>query len=206
MSKRPVLVCIGGGSASGKSTLSRGLMAQLQDHSAGLINLDNYFRDWSVDDDIRTANRPDAVLWPALVADLDRIDGGESIELPVKGTRAYARGMETQSITARDVIVVEGLLALWEDTVRARTDLAVYVDAPDDERLMRRIQRDIRERGATVDSAIAWYRHDVKPSFHRYTEPTKWRADLVIPNVGDGGPSAASLSALVAAVRALLRK
>lgn len=203
---RPVLVCIAGGSASGKSTIARRLLERLPDLSATIVNIDEYFRDWSVDQDLRTANRPDAVLWPALMADLDRLMSGQTAEVPAPGTRAAAAGRPSRVLAARDLIVVEGLLALWEDDLRARADLAVYVDVPDDERLLRRITRDIVERGATVESAVAWYRHDVRPHFGRFTEPTRWWADLIVPNAGAGGPSETSLFALTAAVAAVIAR
>jgi uridine kinase len=201
---RPALVCIAGGSASGKSTISRALVERLAGHSCGVLNVDDYFRDWDVDPDMRTANRPDAVLWPSLLADVERLLAGEAIELPAAGTRSAARGAASWTLETRDILIVEGLLALWQDELRARADLAIYVDAPDDERLLRRITRDIVERGATVESATVWYRHDVRPHFSRFTEPTKWRADLIVPNAGTRGPSEASLAALTAAVRALI--
>jgi uridine kinase len=201
---RPVLLCIGGGSASGKSTLTRALLERLSDRSCAVINIDDYFRDWTFDEELRTANRPDAVLWPALLADLEMVLAGGAAELPARGTRAAASGREPRLVEARDLLVVEGLLALWQDDLRARCDLAVYVDAPDDERLLRRISRDTVERGATVESAVAWYRHDVRPHFGVFTEPTRWRADLIVPNAGPDGPSAASLAALAAAVRTLV--
>lgn len=204
MSKRPILVCFAGGSASGKSTITAALAESLSHRSIAVVNTDHYFRDWSTDDELRSANRPDAVLWPALVADLERLLAGEQIELPAAGTRAAARGADPWNIQASDVIVLEGLLTLWSDELRSRCDLAVYVDAPDDERVLRRINRDIAQRGATVESATTWYRHDVRPSFHRFTEPSKWKADLIVPNPGTTGPSPASVAALVAAIEALV--
>lgn len=201
---RPVLICIAGGSASGKSTITRSLLERLGDRSCAAINIDHYFRDWSYDEELRTANRPDAVLWPALLADVERVLAGESIELPALGTRAAASGMAPWTVAAADALIVEGLLALWQDELRARCDLAVYVDAHDDERLLRRINRDVVERGATLETASAWYRHDVLPNFARFTQPTRWRADLIVPNVGASGPPAASIAALEAAIRALI--
>jgi uridine kinase len=200
---RPALICIAGGSASGKSTISRALVERLGSRSCAILNVDDYFRDWSVDEELRTANRPDAVLWPALLADVERLLAGQTVEIPVAGTRGAAQGREPRQLRAADLLIVEGLLALWQDELRQRADLAVYVDAPDDERLLRRISRDIVERGATVETAVAWYRHDVRPHFDRFTAPTKWRADLVVPNVG-AGPSDASLAALAAAAEALI--
>jgi uridine kinase len=200
---KPVIVCIAGGSASGKSTISRALIERLPERLRAVLNVDDYFRDWSFDEGLRTANRPEAVLWPALLADVDRLLAGETIEIPVPGTRGAAQGREPRALHATDLLIVEGVLALWQDELRARADLAVYVDAPDDERLLRRITRDIVERGATVETAAAWYRHDVRPHFARFTEPTRWRADLIVPNPGRA-PSEASLAALAAAAEALI--
>jgi len=203
-STRPVLVCFAGGSASGKSTITAALAERLSGRSLAVVNTDHYFRDWTTDEELRSANRPDAVLWPALIADLDRLMAGQEVELPAAGTRAAARGTAPWRVRASDLVVLEGLLTLWSDELRARCDLAVYVDAPDDERVLRRINRDIAQRGATVESATAWYRHDVRPSFARFTEPSKWRADLIVPNPGTSGPSPASIAALAAAIEGLI--
>jgi len=205
VAKRPVLVCFAGGSASGKSTITAALAERLSGHSLAVVNTDHYFRDWTTDEELRSANRPDAVLWPALIADMERLLAGEPVDLPAAGTRAAARGIEPWRVEARDLVIYEGLLTLWSDEMRARCDLAVYVDAPDDERVLRRINRDIAQRGATVESATAWYRHDVRPSFARFTEPSKWRADLIVPNPGTTGPSPASIAALAAAIEALIQ-
>ena len=205
MSKRPVMVCFAGGSASGKSTITAALAERFAGRSIAVVNTDHYFRDWTTDEELRSANRPDAVLWPALIADMERLLAGEPVDLPAAGTRAAARGIESWRVEAHDLVIYEGLLTLWSDEMRARCDLAVYVDAPDDERVLRRINRDIAQRGATVESATAWYRHDVRPSFARFTEPSKWRADLIVPNPGTTGPSPASIAALAAAIESLIQ-
>jgi uridine kinase len=185
---RPVVVGITGGSASGKSTLSKLLVEALPGASCAVLNQDHFFRDWSPqpDDDgrskLRTANRPESVLWPRMLEAVDAIASGGKAPMPVPGTRSAARRVEPWYVEARDLLVVEGLFALWDDELRERYDLTVYVDAPDDERLLRRLNRDTRERGANIDGATAWYRHDVLPSFHRYTLPMRWLADVVIPN------------------------
>jgi uridine kinase len=199
------MVCFAGGSASGKSTITAALAERFAGRSIAVVNTDHYYRDWTTDEELRSANRPDAVLWPALIADMERLLAGEPVDLPAAGTRAAARGIEPWRVEARDLVIYEGLLTLWSDEMRARCDLAVYVDAPDDERVLRRINRDIAQRGATVESATAWYRHDVRPSFARFTEPSKWRADLIVPNPGTTGPSPASIAALAAAIESLIQ-
>ena len=200
---RPVLVGITGGSASGKSRIARQLVEALSEHDCAVINQDNFFRDWTGRDELRTANRPDSVLWPAFADALEAIVAGRGATLPAPGTRSAARGMDPWEVKPRDLLVVEGLFALWDDELRARYDLTVYVDAADDERALRRMNRDVVERGSTLPTGTEWYRHDVLNSFPRYTAPMRWVADLVIPN-----PSVSSeprgVRGLVAAVRELI--
>jgi len=201
----PVLVGITGGSASGKSRIAKRLVEAFPDRSCAILNQDHFFRDWTGRDHLRTANRPDSVLWPALVDAVDAVVAGGAADLPMSGTRASARRLEPWTVEARDLLVVEGLFALWDDELRARYDLTVYVDAPDDERVLRRMNRDIAERGADLECATTWYRHDVLNSFPRYTLPARWQADLVIPN-----PTTAveprGVRALLAAVRELVEE
>ncbi|HZQ99721.1 MAG TPA: uridine kinase [Chloroflexota bacterium] len=206
---RPILVAIAGGSTSGKSTLTRRLLGELADRSCAEICLDRYFRNWAAlradeADRLRTANRPDAVLWRAFHDHLRRLLGGEMVQLPAVGTAGAARGEKSWCVGPRDVLIVEGLFALWDDELRRTADLRVFVDTPDDERVLRRITRDVVERGGTIERSVAWYRRDVAPGYHRFTEPTRWHADLVVPNAGFGGLSEPAVHALVSAIRALL--
>jgi uridine kinase len=206
---RPVLVAIAGGSASGKSTLTRRLLAELADRDCADVCLDRYFRNWAAlpeaeGEALRTANRPDAVLWPAFHGHLARLLRGETVRLPAAGTGAAARGTEPWCVGPRDLLVVEGLFALWDDELRQRADLRVFVDTPDDERLLRRVTRDVVERGGTIERSVAWYRRDVAPGYHAFTGPTRWHADLVVPNPHFAGLSEAAVRALVEAVKALI--
>jgi uridine kinase len=200
---RPVLVGITGGSASGKSRIARRLVEALSEHDCAVVNQDHFFRDWTARNELRTANRPDSVMWPALVDAVDAVLAGRGTSMPVAGTRAATRGMETWRVQPRDLLVIEGLFALWDEELRGRYDLTVYVDAADDERALRRMNRDVAERGANLAGGTEWYRHDVLNSFPRYTAPMRWHADLVLPN-----PTIASeprgVRALVAAVRELI--
>jgi uridine kinase len=199
----PVLVGITGGSASGKSRIARALVESLSHHDCAVINQDNFFRDWTGREELRTANRPDSVLWPAFADAMDAIAAGRGATLPAPGTRSAARGMEQWTVAPRDLLVVEGLFALWDDELRARYDLTVYVDAADDERALRRMNRDVAERGANLAGGTEWYRHDVLNSFPRYTAPFRLLADIVIPNASVANEPR-GVRALVAAVQGLL--
>ncbi len=208
----PVTIGITGGSASGKSTLSRLIVDAFADRSCAILNQDQYFRDWSnrVGDEqrdrLRTANRPDSVLWPHLVDAVDAIRGGGAATFPVPGTRGAARRLDPTTVRADDLLIVEGLFALWDEELRARYDLTIFVDSPDDERLLRRINRDISERGSDLVGATAWYRHDVMNSFPRFTNPLRWAADLIVPNpLGESGAmNPRAVAGLVAAIQRLL--
>src|SRR5579884_1760514 len=202
---RPILVAIAGGSTSGKSTLTRRLLAELANLSCAEICLDRYFRNWAVlvpeeAEQVRTANRPDAVLWRAFHDDLRRLLGGQAVRLPAVGTAAAARDENGWCVGPRDVLIVEGLFALWDDELRRAADLRVFVDTPDDERVLRRVTRDVVERAGTIERSVAWYRRDVAPGYHRFTEPTRWHADLVVPNAGFGGLPECAVRALASAV------
>jgi len=207
-SGRPVVVAITGGSATGKSTLARALGEALVDISPVIVNQDRFFRDFAElspeeREQARTANRPDAIFWPAFHAALDALLAGESTPDPVPGTRAYQRNPEQGVLGPGRVVIVEGLFALWDTRCRVAADLKVYTEVDDDERVLRRIYRDITERGGNLEGVISWFRRDVQPNFPIYTQSTRRYADLVVPT---DRPVDTAVRALADAVRALVDK
>lgn len=201
-----MVVAISGGSATGKSTLARRLAEALEDLRPAILGQDRYFRDFSEyspeeQERVRTANHPNALLWPAFHAALETLAAGGSIEQPVPGTRAFQRGLPVEKIGPSGLVVVEGLFTLWDERCRQAADLRVYTDLDDDERVLRRIERDIAERGGKLEGIMAWYRHDVKPNFPTYTQATRRYADLVVPT---HGPIDIAVAAIAAAVRDLV--
>lgn len=205
---RPVVVAISGGSATGKSTLARRLARGLEDLGPIVVGQDRYFRDFAEltpeeRERQRTANHPNSLLWPAFHAALDALCSGGSIDEPTPGTRAYQRGDPVQRIGPARVVIFEGLFTLWDERCRQAADLRVYTDLDDDERVLRRIERDIAERGGKLDGIISWYRRDVKPNFPTYTHSTRRYADLIVPTAG---PIDVAVGALVSAVRDLAAK
>ena len=183
---KPVTVGISGGSASGKTTLAKALAEGLEEFSPVILHQDYYFRDWSEyppeeREKVITANHPDAVRWEALLEHIRQLIAHQPIETPAEGTRAFARGDAPATIQPSDLVIVEGHLILWDAALRDLMDIKLFVDVEPHERVLRRLLRDVAQRGGDLEGAVAWYRRDVIPNFSVYTEPCKAYADLVIP-------------------------
>ncbi len=195
----PLLVALTGGTCSGKSTLAERLAARLADLGPLVVHQDQYFRDWAPEEHERlTRNAPEAVLWELLRADLQRLAAGEAIGPPP--ARAGRPLPPDVSRSADRLVIAEGHLLLADEAMRPLFHLKVYLDAPDEERVLRRMLRGAPpgDRDA-LERAAAWYRRDVLPNHVRYTAPTRWLADLVLPSAP---VTDAALEALVAAIRA----
>ena len=200
---KPVTVGISGGSASGKTTLAKALAEGLKEFSPVILHQDYYFRDWSEyapeeREKVITANHPDAVRWEVLLGHIRQLIARQPIETPSEGTRAFARGDAPATVHPSDLIIVEGHLILWEAVLRDLMDVKLFVDVEPHERVLRRLLRDVAQRGGDLEGAVAWYRQDVIPNFSVYTEPCKEYADLVVPFL-DENPVA--LQTIVAGLR-----
>jgi uridine kinase len=184
---RPYVIGITGGSASGKTTITNRLIELLPEYRFAVLHQDRYFKDFTFLPDaerelLATANNPDALVWPEFLEQFHRLLEGRAVTEPVPFTRLSRRAAAPVTIEPGDILIVEGLFALWHDGVRAEMDLRIYMEVDDDERVLRRIARDIVERGGTVPNVIAWYRKDVAPNFPKITKPTARLADVVVPN------------------------
>ena len=183
---KPVTVGISGGSASGKTTLATTLAKELKEFSPVILHQDYYFRDWSEyppeeREKVITANHPDAVRWEALLGHIRQLVARQPIETPPEGTRAFARGDASATIQPSDLIIVEGHLILWDTALRDLMDVKLFVDVEPHERVLRRLLRDVAQRGGDLEGAVAWYRRDVIPNFPIYTESCKAYADIIVP-------------------------
>jgi uridine kinase len=184
--RSPVVVAIAGGSGTGKSTLAAALRCALPEMEPVVLAQDQYFRDFAEYDPeqrelVRTANHPDAMNWSEFHAALHRLACGCAVDQPAPGTRSRARGDASRTLGPTGLVIVEGLFALWDERCRERADLRLYTEVADDERVLRRVYRDVRERGGTVEGIVSWYRRDVRPNFGRFTAASREHADLVIP-------------------------
>jgi uridine kinase len=193
----PFVVGIAGGTASGKTSIA-GLVTEALD--ALRLTHDRYYRDADAHTNF---DHPDALDTARMVRDLDRLRRGESARLPDYDFEAHRRRADEESVDPRAVIVVEGILVLSEPTLRARMDLAVFVEAPADLRLIRRARRDVVERGRTVESVFAQYLATVRPMHDRFVEPSRAHAQLVLDGAGSLDAEA---TRLVGAVRARLER
>ncbi len=187
-----MIVCVGiaGGSGAGKSTLAQGLLARLCP-DAGLIMHDWYYRDQPGLPPEARARRnydcPDALETERLAADLEALRAGQGIEAPTYDFVSHNRGADTRRIEAHPVVVVEGILVLSDPRLHALLDIKVFVDAPADLRFIRRLERDLAERGRSAQSVIRQYLEQVRPMHTEHVRPQKTWADLVVDGTGPAG-------------------
>jgi len=180
----PKIVAIAGGSASGKSTIVKIIEETFRDDLI-VIGHDNYYR---AHDDIDFEERkllnydhPKAFDNDLFYEDLKKLLAGEEIDMPTYDYKIHSRSAETVKVRAKKIILIEGILVLYEKKIREITDTKVFVDADSDIRLKRRILRDTVERGRSVESCLTQYIEQVKPMHEKYVEPSKKYADIIIP-------------------------
>lgn len=187
--RRPVVIGVTGGSGSGKTTVSNAIYNQLSGQSLLILQQDSYYNDQS---EMTMAERhavnydhPLAFDTDLMIKQIKQLLAYQPIEKPVYDYEQYTRSDKTIHQEPRDVIIVEGVLILDDQRLRDLMDIKVFVDTDDDIRIIRRIQRDIKERGRTLDSVIGQYLATVKPMYHQFVEPTKRYADLIVPEGGE---------------------
>ncbi|MGW5363303.1 zeta toxin family protein [Actinopolymorpha pittospori] len=202
--ERPIVVAICGGSASGKSTLASAIAEGTSDLRPVVLEQDWYFRDFAEYDaaqreQVVTANHPDAVLWPAFHEALRTLVDGKAVQVPAPGTRTHGR-RPTQTLGPGRLLIVAGLFTFWDGHSRELADLRVFTEVSEDERVLRRVSRDVVERGGSLERVVSWYRRDVAPNYPTYTAAFRSCADLVVPT---GHDVSVAVAAICAALRAL---
>jgi uridine kinase len=199
------MIGVAGGSSSGKTTVSRRVLELAGDDQLSLIELDSYYLDRS---DERLEERkkvnydhPDAFDWGLLNDHLAALSAGASVAVPVYDYTTHNRSPEVRVVEPAKIVVVDGILVLWESTLRSRFDLKIFVDTAADIRLIRRMQRDVAERGRTPEFVIEQYLEMVRPAHERFVEPSKRHADVIIP---EGGMNRPAIDVLLARVKELV--
>ena len=200
-----VVIGIAGGSGSGKTTVLRRVMERFGPRRIALLDHDAYYRplDHLAPEDRARFNfdHPDALETDLMVDHLDALLAGEGVEKPTYDFETHSRRDETERVESRPVILIDGILVLAEPALRERMDVKIYVDAPDDVRLMRRIERDLHERGRSIESILDQYRRTVRPMHLEFVEPSKRHADVIIPR---GGRNEVAIDMVLARVQSLL--
>lgn len=196
------VIGVAGGTGSGKTTVASTLAAALPAEHALLIEHDWYYRDRSTtppEERLKiNYDHPDALETPLLVEHLRRLRAGESVEAPIYDFVTHTRNSETRPIQPARAVIVEGILVLAEPTLRAHFDVKLFVDTDADIRILRRIQRDLEERGRSLESVRAQYLSTVRPMYLEFVEPSKRYADLIIP---EGGLNTVAMDVLIARLR-----
>lgn len=184
-----LIIGIAGGTGSGKTTVVRKIVDTLPDNTVAVIPQDSYYNDQShLPLEVRKKtnfDHPDAFEWPLLAHHIEELRQGRAVEQPTYSYITCTRLEETVHVEPHDVIIVEGIMALYDKKLRDLMDLKIFVDAEPDERLLRVIERDIAERGHPLEMLIDKYRNVLKPMHDEFIEPTKQYADIIIPNGGE---------------------
>ena len=184
-----IIIGIAGGTGSGKTTVVRRIIESLSENEVAVLPLDSYYKDSShVPVEERqniNFDHPDAFEWSLLSRHVAMLREGRSIEQPTYSYLTCTRQPETIHIEPREVIIIEGILALCDKKLRSMMDLKIFVDADPDERLIRVIQRDVVERGRTAEAVMERYTRILKPMHQQFIEPCKRYADLIVPEGGN---------------------
>jgi uridine kinase len=201
-----LVIAIAGGSGSGKTTVAQVILQRVGPDRISFLQHDAYYKDLSGLPPVQRAevnfDHPNSLESELLIQHIKQLKNGQPIEVPIYDFAIHSRTERTYSVQARGVILVEGILLFAEPALRDLFDVKLFVDTDSDIRFIRRLQRDIAERGRTTDSVIHQYMTTVRPMHLEFVEPSKRYADVIIP---EGGFNAAALDMVVARIETLLR-
>jgi len=200
---KPFIIGVAGGSGSGKTTVTRKVVETIGADKAAVIIQDNYYRDQShltFEQRLSTNyDHPHAFDWPLLIQHIDDLKNGVPIEMPLYDFSQHTRASQTETVVTGPVIVIEGIFALYDQALRDLMSLKIFVDTDGDVRFIRRLERDIAERGRTMHNVIEQYMATVRPMHNQFVEPTKRFADVILPH-GSNDPAVDLITARVAAL------
>ncbi|NNU83078.1 uridine kinase [Geobacillus sp. BMUD] len=207
MGKKPVVIGVAGGSGSGKTSVARAIYDHFGDRSILVLEQDFYYKDQShlpFEERLKTNyDHPLAFDNDLLIEHIHKLLRYEPIDKPVYDYTLHTRSSEVVRVEPKEVIIVEGILVLEDERLRDLMDIKVYVDTDPDIRIIRRLIRDMKERGRTFDSVIEQYLSVVRPMHNQFVEPTKRYADVIIP---EGGQNAVAIDLMVAKIRTVLEQ
>lgn len=204
---RPIIIGVAGGSGSGKTTVCNKIYDYFSGKSIAMIEHDSYYRDQSdisFEERLKTNyDHPFAFDTDLLVEHLKKLQNNEDIEVPVYDYSRHTRSDQTIHVKSRDVIIVEGILILEDERLRDLMDIKIYVDTTADLRIIRRIQRDMQERGRSLDSVIDQYLSVVREMHEQFVEPSKKYANIIIP---EGGHNQVAIDLVIAKIRMIFHE
>ena len=202
----PFVIGVAGGTGSGKTTVVNAIAKKVGEDRLAVLPHDSYYRDFvDLPKDVldgKNFDHPDSLETELLIRHVKALKAGAAVEAPSYDFRVHRRAPETRRIEPRRVIVVDGILLFAEPALRPLFDVKIFVDTDADVRLIRRIRRDVAERGRTVESVVQQYEMTVRPMHLEFVEPSKRWADLIIP---EGGENTVALDFLFARLEQLVR-
>jgi uridine kinase len=183
-----LIIGIAGGSGSGKTTVVKEIIKRIPRDSVAVISQDAYYFDnGSLSKEEKLSinfDHPDSIEWSLLVEHIDQLKSGHTIEMPIYSYLTCGRAKETTTISPANVLIIEGILTLTQEDLRNRMDVKIFVDADNDDRLMRIIKRDMMERGRSLDDVLDHYHDFVKPMHLQFIDPSKRYANVILPRGG----------------------
>lgn len=205
MSNGATILGVAGGTGSGKTTVAQGILHRVGLERIAFLVQDSYYRDvvWESDEQLAAHNfdHPDSLDTELLIEHLRALRAGQDVEVPIYDFVTHRRLEETRRVEARSVVLLEGILIFAEPALRDLLDFKIYVDTDADVRVLRRLERDIAERGRTVSDVMAQYMRTVRPMHLEFIEPSKRYADIIVP---EGGENRVAMDMVVARVEQLL--
>lgn len=202
----PLVIGIAGGSGSGKTTVAQEILQRVGPARIAFLQHDSYYKDLSGLPPTQRAevnfDHPNSLETELLIQHIASLRDGKPVEVPIYDFSTHSRTERTFTVQPRNVILVEGILILTEAALREMFDVKIFVDTDSDIRFIRRLERDLAERGRTTESVIKQYQSTVRPMHMEFVEPSKRYADIIIP---EGGHNTAALDMVVARIEALLK-
>lgn len=207
MGNKPIVIGIAGGTGSGKTSVTKAIYDQFKGHSILMIQQDSYYRDQAhlpMEERLKTNyDHPLAFDNDLFIEHINDLSQYKAIEKPVYDYTIHTRSSETIPVEPKEVIILEGILVLEDERLRDLMDIKIFVDTDADLRILRRIQRDIKERGRTVDSVVEQYVNVVRPMHNQFCEPSKKFADIIIP---EGGQNFVAIDLMATKIQTILER